>query len=288
MTPTAVIAAVLLVLLPSVALADTQPAAQEYVQVHITGHGTTSVSHLVDDSREAVILQLLKGTVIGLNVTDDDGTSVPYNMTDTAVVLGPSEQQRLVQYSLADALVGHNGSWRWDYVYPETTSFFFPDNIDIIYVAGRPVLLDEKLGINCHGCQMTLEFFGQPRQTAHVSWESQVFPVSFVSAARIDTVAFDQPQKRISFALDRPGTPTTIIMPLALLWEPYTIYLNDDPIVYNDNISNQTHVWLSFRPETSGTLTIIGTTAVPEFSLLPLVITTTVAAAILSSRAVSR
>ncbi|MGI0097993.1 MAG: hypothetical protein ACREAJ_06360, partial [Nitrosopumilaceae archaeon] len=60
----------------------------------------------------------------------------------------------------------------------------------------------------------------------------------------------------------------TLIIPLELLWSPYEVYLDDQKILKHEFFSNQTHAWLNIRPETSGTIQIIGTTVVPEFPIL--------------------
>ena len=59
-----------------------------------------------------------------------------------------------------------------------------------------------------------------------------------------------------------------IIIPLELLWEPYSVFLDDDKILKHEIINNGTHVWLSMKPETSGEITIIGTTVIPEFPII--------------------
>ena len=37
---------------------------------------------------------------------------------------------------------------------------------------------------------------------------------------------------------------------------------------YYKYINNGTHVWLNMKPETSGEITIIGTTVIPEFPII--------------------
>ena len=37
---------------------------------------------------------------------------------------------------------------------------------------------------------------------------------------------------------------------------------------YHEYINNGTHVWLNIKPETTGEVTIIGTTVVPEFPII--------------------
>ena len=53
-----------------------------------------------------------------------------------------------------------------------------------------------------------------------------------------------------------------------MLWEPYLVFLDDEKIFYHDYNNNGTHVWVSMKPETSGEITIIGTTVIPEFPII--------------------
>ena len=53
--------------------------------------------------------------------------------------------------------------------------------------------------------------------------------------------------------------------PLVLLGNPYEVYFNEEKILKHEFLTNETHVWLNFRPETSGTINIIGSTVIPEF-----------------------
>ena len=53
-----------------------------------------------------------------------------------------------------------------------------------------------------------------------------------------------------------------------MLWKPYSIFLDEERIMYHEIINNGTHVWLSMKPETSGGISIIGTTVIPEFPII--------------------
>jgi len=84
---------------------------------------------------------------------------------------------------------------------------------------------------------------------------------------------FDQPSKSITFDVFEKNRFVTTIIPLELLWGPYAVFLDDEKIYFHDYINNGTHVWLNMKPETSGEIAIIGTTAIPEFPMVtPLVI----------------
>ena len=64
----------------------------------------------------------------------------------------------------------------------------------------------------------------------------------------------------------------TIILPEELLWGPYAILLNDESIEFKYQEKDENYVILYLNPQSTGQITIIGTTVIPEFSMfLPLI-----------------
>jgi len=144
-----------------------------------------------------------------------------------------------------------------------------PKEVDLIFVSGTPVFLGEKNGIACHGCQMVLEYpINELKNINQVNWEDKEFLVETRTSSEIESFDFSQSEKKISFKVNGNNQFVTIIIPLELLWEPYLVFLDDDEILKREIMNNGTHVWLNMRPETSGEITIIGTTVIPEFSII--------------------
>ena len=98
--------------------------------------------------------------------------------------------------------------------------------------------------------------------------EDEEFLVEIRTFAGIENFGFDWLNKNISFEINGNNQFVTTVIPLELLWKPYTILLDGEIISYHEFINNGTHVWLSMRPETSGEITIIGTTVIPEFPII--------------------
>ncbi len=120
----------------------------------------------------------------------------------------------------------------------------------------------------CHGCTSKLQFaIDEPVIINEVKWEDQKFDILIRTSAGIHSFNFNQPSKSMSFEIDVGGF-VTLIIPLELLWNPYEVYLNDEKIIKHEFSQNSTHVWLNIRPNSIGTVQIIGTSAVPEFSML--------------------
>jgi len=159
--------------------------------------------------------------------------------------------------------------WTWNFSYPKLTSFILPEEVTLIFTNERPVYLDEKKGISCHGCFMLLEYsINEPKIFKNVVWEDKEFTVEIQSHSDIDKFIFDQPTKSITFDVLEENKFVTTIIPLELLWEPYSVFLDDEKIFFSSYINNETHVWLNMKPDSSGEILIIGTTVIPEFPII--------------------
>jgi hypothetical protein len=116
---------------------------------------------------------------------------------------------------------------------------------------------------------MILEYsFDEQKIINHVTWEEKKFDVEINTLAEIEEFNFDQPSKKINFRVNGDNQSVSIIIPLELLWNPYLVYLDDEKIIFHEYMNNGTHVWLNIRPETTGEISIIGTTVVPEFPVI--------------------
>lgn len=269
----------LLLVIPSVAAQEVNiapKAKQKSVEVMISESGDVHVKHVVSASGSPKQVELIDGTIENLAITNEDGEKglVTIIGENDAVMILPSQTDSIVEYDLKDALLLKDGFWTLDFLYLEKTSFIFPEKLDLIYVNDNPVYLDDKRGITCHGCQMILEYsFDEPKNIQDVKWEDREFVVEVNTFAEIDNFTFDQPEKSITFNVLEENKFVTAIIPLELLWGPYVVFLDDEKILFHDYINNGTHVWLNIKPESSGEISIIGTTAVPEFSMfVPLII----------------
>jgi len=267
---------VILSLIAVIPMADAQisigqKAIQKSVEVTISSEGEVHVKHIVRSSSLPTDLELIYGTISNVTVTNEEGDELLFSITgdDRMILVQPSNDDSIIEYDLEHVLVQTNGVWTWSFRYLETTQFYFPNEVNLIFSNDRPVYLDEKKGISCHGCQMVLEFsINEPKIYRNVTWEDKEFVVEILTHSNIDNFVFDQPTRSISFDVSNENQFVTTIIPLELLWNPYIVLLDDEKIFFHEYINNGTHVWLSLKPETSGAITIIGTTVIPEFPII--------------------
>lgn len=248
-----------------------EKAEQKPVEVTISETGDVHVRHVVNPSSSPKQIDLVNGTVQNLTITDSEGnpkTTSPTVGENDAVLILPSKTPTIIEYDLQDAISLKDGIWTWDFLYLDTTTFLIPEKADWIYVNNRPVNMESLKGFTCHGCQMTLAYsINEPKVMKNVEWEGKEFAVEIQTLAEVEDFAFDQPTKTIAFDVSGNGFVTATI-PLELLWGPYAVFLDDEKIFFNQPINNGTHVWLSMKPQDSGKISIVGTTAVPEFPLV--------------------
>jgi len=237
--------------------------------------GEVHVKHLVKYSGVPKQIELINGTISNLRITDTAGVEKQHGIAgENNVLLLPSTEDSVVEYDLENALLLKDDRWSWSYRYPENTSFILPQGVDLLFVDTKPVYLDKMRGILCHGCQMSLEYvINEPRIIKNVKWEDKEFNVEIRSLAEINQFSFEQSTKTISFEVNRENQFVTAIIPSELLGGPYDVFLKDEKIKSFEYINNGTHVWVSMKPDNSGSVSIIGTTVIPEFPIIvPLVV----------------
>ncbi len=247
------------------------PAEQISLEITIGFDGDAHVVHLIKRSNTVIQVDTILGIVQNLDVKGVSGNDVQHGIIgdNMAVSIFPTRENVVVEYDLDDVLFFNNDVWVWDYDYPVTTTFYFPNGVDLVFTNARPVYIGTSEGIKCHGCNAKLEFaIDEPIIINEVKWEGQKFPVLIRTTSEINSFNFNQPTKSMSFDINTAQRFVTLIIPLELLWNPYQVYLNDEKIITHEFSQNSTHVWLNIRPDATGTVQIIGTSVVPEFSML--------------------
>lgn len=254
-------------------------AKQKPIDITIDVDGNVHVTHIVLASNAPSQLTLIDGTVENLTMSDEAGITQPITKISGGndVLVLPSRSNSAIEYDLKDVLLLKDGIWTWDFLYLETTNFFLPKEVELFFVNERMVYLGEKKGFACHGCQMTLEYsLNQPSSMQKVSWEDHEFLVEIRTFKEIENFTFDQSAKQIAFDVigtngedeDRNNKFLTTVIPLELLWEPYVIFLDEQRIPHTQYANNGTHAWVNMHPDTTGEISIIGTTVIPEFPII--------------------
>jgi hypothetical protein len=244
---------------------------QKSIQVTISSTGEMHVIHVINDLDLPNQIDLIDGTVSNLSVKDQEGNDVQYGTIgdNDSLMIFPSNKEVNIEYDLTDELILKDNIWTLDFLYLESTSFIFPQQVDLIFVNDQPAYLGEKNGILCHGCQMILEFsLDEPKIFKNIKTQDKEFLIEIRTWAEINQFNFDSALKGISFEVIGENRFVTTIVPIDFLSEPYQVFLDGEKILFHDYINNGTHVWVNMRPQNSGEVSIIGT-IVPEIKISP-------------------
>jgi predicted secreted protein with PEFG-CTERM motif len=251
-----------------------KPAVQE-VKITINEKGSAHVVHMVQSSNTPQQLYTVSNDFVNLQVTDEEGGSAEYGETGgdkVSLMIFPTNKDLLVEYDVDGFVAEKNGMWTLGYRYLASTAFYFPDTVDLVFANTNPVDLTNTKGVKCHGCQINLEYeLKKTEATQKIQWEDKKFDVSVITQADISKLELDQPNKKISFAVNEANKYVTLIIPKELLGNPYEVFLNSKPFLHHESPSVD-HTLLSMKPNETGTIQIIGVTVIPEFPVAAILV----------------
>lgn len=244
---------------------------QKSIEVTINLTGDVQVTHVIYPTDSPTEIKLIDGEKSNLKVKGGLGNDVEYDSIgkNESLIISPSDEFVIVGYDLVDQLLLIDNVWTWDFLYLESTIFVFPEQVDLVFVNDRPAYLGEAKGITCHGCQMILEYtLDEPKLLEEIKIQDMKFLIETRTWGEKNPISFDPVSKGINFEVLEKNQIFTTIIPVALLSEPYQVFLDGEKIFFQENFSNGTHVWLNMRPQNSGEVSITGTIS-PEISLDP-------------------
>ena len=253
------------------------PADQSLI-IEIDEKNNAFITHELKSAGGKVFVKFFSESYSKLRVTNSNDEVIEYGVAGFGDEFGISiinaHKGDKIEYVIENVMNVKNGIMQWEFFYPNDSIFVFPTNIDIIYVNENRVDISQAKAINCHGCDMKLEFIvDEPTIIEEVEWEAEKFPVIFRTLSGISDFNFEQESKLISFNIDSNEIPITIKIPKKLLWNPYEVYINDKKIEKSEIELDELYVLLYVRPDEIGTIQIIGISAIPEFPIFaPLVI----------------
>ena len=246
------------------------PAVQT-VKIQIDESGNAHVTHTIKESRSAQHLTVISNDFANLKIYDENGNSAEYAETGgekMGLLILPSEDDVIVEYDLEDAVTQTGKLWSWNYYYLASTIFYLPEGTSLIFANSNPVLLNTVDGVRCHGCLLKLEYELQSdEKVQQITWEDKTFDVRVLTTGQTSELKFDQPNKMISIDILEKDQYVTLAIPKELLWNPYEVFLNEKKVLKHEFYQTEDLVWLNFKPNETGTVSIIGVSAVPEFPL---------------------
>ena len=253
-------------------------AKQESVEVKINPDGEIKVKHIVSSSSMPGSVSLLIGEISNLIITNELGEEINSGVANDglgneSILVLPSKQNTVIEYNLENMKLNDNLFSR-EISYPQKLSVIFDESINLIFVNNNIIFLDDKKGISINGGgNLKIEFYSNESKIIEKAiWEENEFDIEIITDSEIKDFNFDQPEKSISFQVNDENKFVTITMSEELLGGPYVTLLDDEKIKYTQFVRDEGIVSLNLKPETTGQVTIIGTTVIPEFSMfIPLI-----------------
>jgi len=253
-------------------------AKQELIEVKINPDGEINVKHVVSPSNMPTTVPLFLGEISNLIVTNDLEERINSGTANDAkgnlsVLLLPSNLNSIITYNLENMKINNN-LFSTEISYPQKFSVIFEESINLIFLNNNVLFLDEKKGVAINGGgNMKIEIYStESKIIEKATWEENEFDVEIITDAEIQSFNFNQPEKSLSFQVNDENKFVTITMSEELLGGPYVTLLDDEKIKYTKFVRDEGIVSLNLKPETTGQVTIIGTTVIPEFSMfIPLI-----------------
>ena len=257
-------------------------AKQDLIEIKLNPEGEINVKHIVRSSNVGSTLLIFDNAIIpDQNFTGENelGEEIQLGIVDdglgskTIFVL-PSKYNAIIEYSLEDMILKDN-LFTTTISYHEKFDVIFDESIEMLFVNNNSIFLDDKKGIAVSGGgDAKIEFYSNPSKISkEIIWDENKFDLEIIGDAKIERFNFDQASKSISFEITDKSKFVSIKLSEELLGGPYLTLLNDEKIKHTKYVNNKNIILLNIMPESKGTITIIGTTVIPEFSMfLPFIL----------------
>jgi len=129
------------------------PATNKKLEVTIGENGEIHVMHEIKKSDSPKSVRLIEGTTSNIQVTDTDGNEMQHGISagfgNTIITLFPTSKDIIIEYDLDDVMFTQKGiTTTWYFLHLETTTFIFPESVELVFVNDRPVYLKNTNKIN--------------------------------------------------------------------------------------------------------------------------------------------
>ena len=257
-------------------------AKQDLIEIKLNPEGEINVKHIVRSSNVGSTLLIFDNAIIpDQNFTGENelGEEIQLGIIDDglgnkSIFILPSKYNAIIEYSLEDMILKDN-LFTTTISYHEKFDVIFDESIEMLFVNNNSIFLDDKKGIAVNGGgDAKIEFYSNPSKISkEIIWDENKFDVEIIGDAKIERFNFDQASKSISFEITDESKFVSIKLSEELLGGPYLTLLNDEKIKHTKYVNNKNIILLNIMPESKGTITIIGTTVIPEFSMfLPFIL----------------
>jgi hypothetical protein len=220
----------------------------------------------------SINIQPISNKISNILATDEKNTVLGTAQKGNMIKIDTLGASRLTLTYNANVLDKTSGIWNLNYNGTIESTIILPPLSDIVSVNNIPNDIHNDTVVMPAG-QVSLSYTIRTVSANNfvASWNSINYPVQIITASKVEKFSFDQKSKTLVLTLDN-NAPILAIIPKSLIGGPFGVQLNDAPMEFKQYYQNATDSWLKIAPTSSGSLKIIGSTVVPEFFSLPVLI----------------
>ena len=256
---------------------------QQSIVFEVGKHSDAKIKHVIEtgawNSDRPRIIEILPGEHTNLMVVDEDGDKLSFSYEKETfeeskyIILNQKlgNYDLIIEYNLEKFMELENKLWKKDFSFGFDIIIMLEDDIEFIFTNSRPVDVIDAKGINCMGCNLTLEYFNDGKNfTKEISTIENNFEVEFLSNGKIFEVEFiEGGSNLLNFDVMEKDQIFILKIPLENFLNPYEVYFTGkddtsldqiDKIRKTEFSQDNTHVNLSFRTFGDGTVSIVGAT----------------------------
>jgi len=256
---------------------------QQKIIFEVGKHTDIQVKHVIEtgvwDLDRPRIIEIFPGTHSNLTVVDEDGDRLNFSYEGQTfeeskyIILNQKlgNYDLIVEYTLDNFMELKDGLWTKELKFGNDVIVMIADEIELIFVNSRPVDVSSAKGINCMGCNMTLEYFNTEKfSREEILFGNDEFTINFLSNGKISNIEFiGGGTQLLNFDVTDKDQLSVIKIPLKYLLNPYDVYFTEkedtsldqiDKIRKTEFSQDNTHVNVSFRTLGEGTVSIVGAT----------------------------
>ena len=256
---------------------------QQQIIFEVGKHSDVHVKHVIEtgawNSDRPRLIEILPGMHSNLKVTDEDGDKLNFSYDKETfeeskfIILNQKlgNYDLIAEYDLDEFMELKDGLWGKKLFFTFDVMVMFEDDIGIIFANSRPIDVSDAKGINCIGCGMSLEYFEDEKIfTKEVSSGETKFDIEFLSNGEIfDEEFIGGGGQLLNFNVKDLDQLYVLRIPLENFLNPYDVYFTEkddtdldqvDKIRKTEFSQDETHVSISFRTISEGTVSIVGAT----------------------------
>ena len=256
---------------------------QQQIIFEVGKYSDVQIKHVIEtgawsDNRPRVI-EIMPGAHSNLSVVDEDGDRLGFSYDAETfeeskyIILNQklANYDLIAEYTLDNFMELKNGLWTKELKFRGDIIVMIEDGIELIFANSRPIDVSEAKGINCIGCEMTLEYFDTEKfSSKEIPFSNDKFTIDFLSNGKISEMEFiGGGAQLLNFDVIGEDQLFILKIPLEYLLNPYDVYFTENDDTNLDQVDkirktefsqDETHVNISFRTFGEGTVSIVGAT----------------------------